>query len=162
MLEAQENAVAFRVVKAQAETWCFAAVIKPILKSTKLSDWTVLWDSSSLSYHYVYRRQASQQVVWSQQRRNKRVPDNGTGGRANKSQALWAQGLKALWVTHVTFRVLCRGVSWCPEGFTAVGPPLWWRQGAWSTCAQHGVQEGLDPVGGALGEVAEQHGCVSA
>lgn len=88
---------------------------------------------SFLSYHYVYRWQASQKAVWSQKRGHKWVPRNRRGGWANKCQALRPQGLKALWVIHVSFTIWCGGVSWCPVGFTGLGCPLWWRQGSCGT-----------------------------
>lgn len=116
----------------------------------------------SLSYHYVYRRQASQQVVRSQQGRHKRVPDNGGWSWPNKSQALRAHGLKAVWVMHVISTVGCRGVSGCSASVAALRPPRRRWQRACSTWSPHGVQKGLDPVGGSLGEITEQHSSVSA
>lgn len=109
------------------------------------------------TYHYVNRRQASQQAGWSQQGRHKRVPDDGAGRRADKGQALGAHGLKALWVIHLS-AALCGGVA----SRAARGPPLRRGQGARPPRRPHGVQKGLDPVGGSLGEIAEQCGGVSA
>lgn len=120
-----------------------------------------LWGWTFISYHYVYWWKASQQVGGGQQRRHKGVPNNGTGSEGNKSLALGAQRLEALRVADVRPVVSCGHVRGCSERYIALGSPH-------RCCGQSrpwhapGLQERRDPVGGTLGEIAEQHSCVSS
>lgn len=120
-----------------------------------------LWGWTFVSYHYVYWWKASQQVVGGQQRRHKGVPNNGTGSEGNESLALGAQRLEALRVADVRPVVSCGHVRGCSERYIALGSPHCWC--GWSRpWRAPGLQERRDPVGGTLGEIAEQHSRVSS
>lgn len=120
-----------------------------------------LWGWMFVSYHYVYWWKASQQVGGGQQRWHKGVPNNGTGSEGNESLALGAQRLEALWVADVRPVVSCGHVGGCSQRYVALGSPHCWC--GWSRpWRARGLQERRDPVGGTLGEIAEQHGRVSS
>jgi len=112
-------------------------------------------------HHDVDGRQASQQAGRRQQGRDERVPDDGAGSGPDVGQALGAQGLKAFWVTRAAVAVRRVGrLGGRPASRGARGPRRR-RQRARPPRGPRGVQVGLDPVGGALGQVAEQRRRVS-
>lgn len=111
-----------------------------------------------LSYHYVYRRQAFQHAVGSQQGWHEWILYNWTGCWVNHSKTLRAQRLKALWVTKLSSRVGYGSLVGHLVGFSL---SLWRRAGERATWSPPWVQKGLDPVRGSLSEITEQHGRVS-
>lgn len=97
------------------------------------------------------RRQALQQAGRRQQRRHKRVPDDGVGRGQDVGVAFGPQRLEAVRVV--------KDVGGASHGGAGRRLPVV------SALARRGpgrVQKGLDPVGGSLGEVAEQQGRVPA
>ena len=112
-------------------------------------------------------RQALQQLVGRQQRRDKRVLDDGTGRLQHESQALGAQRLEAVGVVAALLAAAAaaaivisavavtgapgRGRGQCQRGRRPGG-----------AAGAGGVQEGLQPVGGTPAEVAEQRCGVAA